>query len=378
MKVIVLGCGIVGSAMAKDLADSGYAVTVTDASTAAFQRVGDHPQIVTQQADLADPVRVSALIAPFDVVIGAVPGFMGFRTLETILRTRKNVVDISFFPENALELDALAKEMGVSAVVDCGVAPGLSNMAFGHMTRYFDETRQLVCYVGGLPVVREKPFEYKFCFSPHDVLEEYIRPARIVEGGRTIIKEALSDLEEIFFDSVGTLESFNSDGLRTLVHTLQVPDMLEKTLRYPGHVAIMKLLREAGFFSKTPVEVEGKPVTPMEFTVRALMPKLKFQPGEADFTIMRISGMGRKDGQNRQVTYDLLDRYDSVKQVSSMARTTGYTCTAVARQMLQGKVTRKGIVCPEYLGMEPGFLDAVLADLQQRGVTVTRRDGVLA
>ena len=136
--------------------------------------------------------------------------------------------------ENSLELDALAKEKNITAIVDCGVAPGMDNIILG----YYNEKMKLTdfeCLVGGLPKEKKWPFCYKAPFSPIDVIEEYTRPARYIENGEMITREALSDCEFVEFQGVGTLESFNSDGLRSIMFTMpHIKNMKEKTLRYPN------------------------------------------------------------------------------------------------------------------------------------------------
>jgi len=139
------------------------------------------------------------------------------------------------FPGNPLELEPVAKEQKLTAAVDCGVAPGLSNMLAGHGLSQLDQAFSIHIYVGGLPIIRKWPFEYQAVFSPVDVIEEYLRPARCVANGQLVTKPALSEPELIEFENLGTLEAFNTDGLRTMIDTLTVPEMIEKTLRYPGH-----------------------------------------------------------------------------------------------------------------------------------------------
>src|SRR6266516_4209755 len=211
-KIAVLGAGMVGRAIAIDLS-SAAEVTSIDVSDESLQRLKlKNSQIHTLKKDLTDHSSYEHLLQPFDFVITAVPGFMGFQTLEAVIKAKKNVVDISFFPENALTLDSLAKENNITAIVDCGVAPGMSNLILG----YYDQQMQVEnfeCMVGGLPKKRIQPFEYKAPFSPIDVIEEYTRPARFIENGKLVTRPALSDAELIDFDRVGTLESFNTDGL---------------------------------------------------------------------------------------------------------------------------------------------------------------------
>ena len=176
MKVIVLGAGLVGAPMALDLAKgSEFKVTVADISRKNLDKF-KNDNIATVEMDLDNESALIEVLKNHDLVLNAVPGFMGYRTTERILRAGKNVVDISFFPEDALELDGLAKENGVTAIVDCGVAPGMSNILPGYVDSILDKTDSILIYVGGLPKVRELPYEYKAVFSPIDVIEEYTRP----------------------------------------------------------------------------------------------------------------------------------------------------------------------------------------------------------
>ena len=307
-------------------------------------------------------------VADCDLVICAVPGFMGFETLEKVIRAGKDVVDISFFPEDAFLLDDLAREMGVTAVVDCGVAPGLCNIIAGHVDTQLDAIESYLCYVGGLPRVRAWPYEYRAVFSPIDVLEEYTRPARYVEYGQNVVRSALSDVELIDFPGAGTLEAFNTDGLRTLAETLNAPFMKEKTLRYPGHAALMRVFRESGFFGTEPMDVGGQLVRPIEITSRLLFDQWRMQPGEGDLTVFQVVMEGRKVDRAYRYTYDLLDVYDAETDTTSMARTTGYTCTIVARQVLSGMFTRKGICPPEYVGRTAGCFEDLLRGYGERGL----------
>jgi saccharopine dehydrogenase-like NADP-dependent oxidoreductase len=292
---------------------------------------------------------------------------MGYAMLETVIRARKNIVDISFFEEDPFDLDALAKEMGVTAVVDCGVAPGMANIILGDHTRTM-KVNDYQCYVGGLPKIRKQPFEYKAPFSPIDVIAEYTRPSRIVENGKVIVKPALSDITPMEFEGIGTLECFNTDGLRSLLKTMDIPQMLEKTLRYPNHANLMKMFRDIGFFDETPIKVKGISIKPVDLTAALIFPHWKLQPAEVDFTILKMIISGDQDGAPVTYTYTMYDEYDPETDALSMARTTGYTCTAVARLVLNNGYSQKGISPPEYVGMVDGCKDRVMNDLKERGI----------
>ena len=368
-KIIVLGAGMVGSAMAIDLAKD-HQVTVTDVSSSVLDTLGKRaPQLTTQLLDVTKEKELKQTLSAFDLVICAVPGFLGFQTLQYIIESGKNVVDISFFPEDALTLHALAKEKGVTAIVDCGVAPGMGNIILG----YYNEKMQITdfeCLVGGLPKVKKWPFCYKAPFSPVDVIEEYTRPARYVENSQIITRPALTDCEYVEFEEVGTLESFNSDGLRSILQTMaHIPNMKEKTLRYPGHVEYIKVLKSAGFFEEETITINDTAIRPLDFTSKILFNEWKLGPTEPELTVMRISIKGQDStGKEQEVIYSLYDEYDSASQTSSMARTTGYTATAAANLFLKGIFTEKGVFPPELIGKHEEVFNFVLNYLEERNV----------
>jgi lysine 6-dehydrogenase len=369
-KIVVLGSGMVGRVMALDLAED-FDVTAVDVSAENLKKLRD-ARVRTVTADLADKSAVRSFASAADLVVGAVPGFLGFETLRAVIETGTNAVDISFFPEDAFLLDETAMSRGVTAVVDCGVAPGMSNMILGyHAARM--EVRSFRCYVGGLPFKRDFPFEYKAPFSPIDVIEEYIRPARFIENGSLVVKPALSDTELMDFPPIGTLEAFNSDGLRSLLKTMKVPNMIEKTLRYPGHADYIKALRDSGFFGRESIDVGGLEVKPIEVTSAILFKQWQLREEDDEFTTMRIVVEGEEKGKGRTCRYDLFDRRDPKTGFSSMARTTGFPATAAARLVLEGRFRRPGVCPPEYLGADEDNFRFVMQELARRDVRYERK-----
>jgi saccharopine dehydrogenase-like NADP-dependent oxidoreductase len=374
MKIIVLGAGLVGNVIARDLMeDQEYEITIADINQETLDHLSHNYDLKGIYADLSNPVMIKDLVKDYDLVIGALPGFLGFQTLKTVIEAGKDIIDISFLAEDPFSLDELAKEKGVTAVVDCGVAPGLSSVVLGYIDGILDETTDFLCYVGGLPVDRDWPYEYKAPFSPSDVIEEYVRLARYVEEGEIVVKPALSEPELIDFPGVGTLEAFNTDGLRTLIRTMNIPNMKEKTLRYPGHIEIMKIFRESGFFSEEQIEINGKNIKPLEVTSKLLFNQWKLNEGDEDITVLKVVIEGIKDGKKYRYTYDMVDRYDKEKGITSMARTTGYTCTATARLVLKGVFDRKGICPPEFLGQKEEVYNALIEDLWKRNVILKEK-----
>jgi saccharopine dehydrogenase-like NADP-dependent oxidoreductase len=363
-KIIVLGAGMVGSAMAIDMA-AKHEVTLTDINPEVLSMVQQRCNVLTLQTlDVTDKTSLKKIIQSFDLVICAVPGFLGFETMKAIIEAGKNVVDISFFPENSLLLNNLAKTNNVTAIVDCGVAPGMGNIILGYHNERMKVTR-FECLVGGLPKLKKWPFNYKAPFSPVDVIEEYTRPARYVENGELIIREPLTDCEYVEFEGVGTLESFNSDGLRTLIDTMpHIPNMKEKTLRYPGHVEYIKVLKESGFFKNDPIEINGIKVSPLEFTSKILFNEWKLEETEKEITVMRITIKGEEE----EIIYTLYDEYCPETKTSSMARTTGYTATAAANMFLEGLFTEKGVFPPELVGKHEVCFDYIIKYLEERNI----------
>ncbi|HLP51760.1 MAG TPA: saccharopine dehydrogenase C-terminal domain-containing protein [Chitinophagales bacterium] len=373
-KITVLGAGMVGRTLAADLAKA-YDVTSVDKSKQNLTLVQKAAKVKTIYADLSDAEEIKRVVATADLVLGAVPGFMGFNMLKAVLDAKKNIVDISFFPEDPFRLDLLARQAKVTAIVDCGVAPGMDNIILGYHHKRMKVIR-FVCMVGGLPVERRMPWQYKAPFSPIDVIEEYTRPARLVEKGEIVTKPALSETEFVDFEGLGTLEAFNTDGLRTLLN-LEIPDMAEKTLRYPGHVDLMKTLRDAGFFSNDEIEVNGAKVKPVDLAGKILFPQWKYEEGEEDFTVMRVIVEGEEKGKQKRYTYDLFDRYNHATKTSSMARTTGYTATAAANLVLNGQYKKRGITSPEMLGEDSNCFSFILGYLKSRGVNYKVKEEML-
>lgn len=369
--ILVLGAGMVGRAIAQDLSKDGE-VTAADIRVENLSKL---PKSIHKlQLDVKDEVALKQAVKKFDLVIGAVPGFLGFQTARAVIEAGKNLVDISFFAEDCFELDALAKRRRVTAVVDCGVAPGLGNIVLG----YWDKRMQVhafKCYVGGLPTERTYPFEYKSPFSPIDVIEEYTRPARLMENGQVVTKPALSEPEILTFPDIGSLEAFNTDGLRSLLFTMKhVPNMKEKTLRYIGHSEKIKLLQAAGFFSEEELTIHGVKIKPRDFTSQILFKTWELEDGDDELTLLSLEIEGTQKGKKKRLRYLMLDRTDHQAGQSSMSRTTGFTCTAVARLVLSGKYNRKGISPPEFVGQDEKNFEFVMNELKKRNIKLNFQD----
>ncbi len=374
MKIAILGSGMVGRAIALDLAAS-FDITSFDMNEQNLKILNErNPSIQTKKVDLKQYAQYKEWLHNFDLVVTAVPGFMGFETLKTVIECEKNVADISFFPENALQLDNLAKEKNVTVITDIGVAPGIPNLILGRLNEEMT-IENFEFYVGGLPKLRKKPFEYKAPFSPVDVIEEYTRPARLKENGLIISKPALTDRRHIYFDEIGTLEAFNTDGLRSILLTMpHIPSIKEQTLRYPGHIDLIIALKEAGFFSDEKISIkENTTISPLDFTSAILFKDWKLEAEEEELTVLKVIVEGEKNKEKVRFEYNLLDRYDAATKISSMSRTTGYTCTAAVNLIAKKLFTEKGVFPPELVGKDATCFNYAMNHLKERNIIISQK-----
>ena len=348
---------MVGSAMAIDLSKN-HNLFLADYDLNALKTIqSKNSNIQISQLDVTDSESLSEWIAPADIVLLAVPGFLGYKALETIINSGKNVVDISFSPENVLDLNTLAIEKGVTVIVDAGVAPGIPNYLLGYWDAQLN-IESFEYYVGGLPKHPQPPFNYKAPFSPIDVIEEYTRPARMLVDHEIITQPALSDIERMKFEDAGTLEAFNTDGLRSLLSTMNhIPNLKEKTLRYPGHAELMLEYRNKGLFNDKNIDETSK----------KLFEAWKLDENEIEFTVLDII----IKGDMKIITYHLYDEFNLESRTSSMARTTGYTATASINLILESLWNDYGVFPPEMVGVKPECIQFILQYLSQRDVVIS-------
>ncbi|MCS7233045.1 MAG: saccharopine dehydrogenase NADP-binding domain-containing protein [Synergistetes bacterium] len=361
-KVLLLGCGLVGKTIASELSKD-FDVTVLDLNEENLNKLNERIKKVKGSA--VDEELLKNLTKNVDLVCGALPGKIGYKVAQTIINLGKNYCDVSFMPENFLELERLTQERKVTAVFDMGVAPGLSNLLVGRGASLLDEVNYAKIYVGGLPEKPEPPFSYKAVFSPYDVLEEYTRPARIIVDGKESVVEALTGLEEICFPGFGKLEAFYTDGLRSLLYTIKAKNMEEKTLRYPGHANIIKALKQMKMLNEEHINLTAKLLFPLW--------QLEPEKGDRDITIMIVEVSGRKNGDKLTLRWELFDRFDEESWTHSMARVTAFPCVIVSKLILQEKITEKGIITPEKLGMNEEFYRYITEELRKKGIKIKEK-----
>ncbi|MDD2349945.1 MAG: saccharopine dehydrogenase C-terminal domain-containing protein [Synergistaceae bacterium] len=370
MKAVQIGAGLVGSIIASDMSTS-FDVTVVDLNENALSLIReDHPKITTAVCSCTDPVCLSPLIRDADVVTAGVPGKFGRKMMETVIRAGKNMADISFMPEDFEELDGLAKEYGVTAVPDIGVAPGMSNFLVGRGAALLDEVEDAVIYVGGIPHKPVPPFNYQITWSAADVIEEYTRPARYVKDHSPVVCEAMGELYEKEFPKAGLLETFITDGLRSLIKNIKAKNMEERTMRWPGHVAQMRLLREMGLFDEEKRDLGGVEVVPRDIACDLLFPMWKMEPekGDRDLTIMQVEVSGYKGRDLVTYTWDLWDIFDEKTWKNSMGRCTGFSCSIFAQAIVKGLIKEKGVIAPEKLAASDELYNFVMAEQRSHGI----------
>ncbi len=372
MKVLVVGCGKVGSEIARDLAGSNEvdSVVAMDASSENLKllRKRVRKKLRTVKLSISQKARFRALLANVDLVCGALPGRLGLDLMTETVKAGTDTVDISYTPRDAFVLQSKAKGVGCRVVPQCGVAPGFTNMCVGDASRRLGQMNSVEIFVGGLPEKPEHPLNYRIVFSLEDVVNEYSRPVQVIEEGKRKKVEALSGRGFTSFPGVGKLEYFLTDGLGSLPRSYpKTREMHEFTLRYPGHADMMSALRVLGFFERKPVRIGSVGVEPRQLSIELLRGAMS-QGSPEDFLALRVDVKGLSGGKRIHLRYQLMDHYNRKSRVSAMARTTAYPCTSVALLMGRGEIKETGIITPEKIAQEPRLFQYVLARLGERGV----------
>ena len=379
MKVFIFGCGNIGSVAAEDMAKSlsSIQVVVADKSETRAKEVAERigkGNVSWIQLDITNLSKLTNALKDFDLVMGFLPGKLGYRLTKACIDAGKDLVDVSYMSENPLTLTENAVKARVTIVPDCGLAPGISNILVGHAAAELDKVQSVHIMVGGLPEKPIPPLDYVITWSPENLIDEYIRKARIVKEGKIIEVEALSGLEEVEFPEFGELEAFYTDGLRTLPQTItDAPDMWEKTLRYPGHAEKIKLLRALGFFEEEQIDVDGVSVSPRKLTVKLFEQKLR-KPEVKDVVALKVEVSGVKNGKQMHYIYHLLDYYDEKRGITAMARTTAYSASIIAQLLLKKALKEKGVVPTEKIGMDYALFRLFLDELEKRGIRIAEKE----
>lgn len=379
MRVAIFGAGLMGSAIARDLAkskllDEVWVLDVDRKRLNALTRREHSRKLSVKIHDVRRSRDTVKLLKRFDVGVGALPHGLSEYAIKSTIRAGVNFVDLIFgWRFGQKKIDATARQKGVTVVPACGLAPGLTNILAMAPTEEMEKVDEVHIKVGGIPKHPNPPLNYRIVFSFDAVLEEYMRRAIIVKNGKPVEVPALSGLERVTFRRpIGACECFYTDGLSTLVRTLKgVREMDEKTIRWPGHVAQIKTLIECGLLETNPVSFEGKSIIPRKFVGEVLSDRISLGR-EEDLTLMRVDVQGRKDGARVHQRYEMVDHYDAKNGMTSMARTTAFPCSIAAQMLGEGQVTRKGLVPPE-LAFKGELRRKFLAYLHVRGMNITSR-----
>ena len=358
-KILILGVGRQGHIIARTLHKTGYNVEVWDANAKSFKNL---PEGIKKKK--RDFRKFKADFSRFNLIVDALPSFLGIEAMETGIQKKASVVSISFTEEIPLFLDKKAKNNGVIVIPDAGLAPGISNILAGFGYSSLKGADTLIIKVGGIPLHPEPPFNYEITWSPEDLIDEYMRVARIKRNGKTVKVPAVSDTKKESINNYKNLESFITDGLRTLLYTLPIKNMEERTIRYQGHSEIIKILKSLGLFDDKPIVIDSKyKILPKKFTAELLS---RFKGDGKDLIILEVIIKNKR----KRMEFSLVEK--GQKDVSAMSRTTGYPAVVVGSMFLDGLIKRKGVVPLEILGMDQNFTNEFLKRLGALGVHIYR------
>ena len=403
-EVVLLGSGLMGSSIALDLLESSAVSKLTvidsssdrlralemktsklsglDPSTGSNMKLGE--KLDTLEMDvLRKGDELLKILPKFDVGVGALPHGIAEEVVQKALEAGINFVDLiySWRHDKSSPIDSKARQKGITIVPACGLAPGLTSILAKYAADQMEEVDSVKIKVGGIPEVPKQPLNYKVVFSIESVLEEYVRDALVVRDGKKTTVPALSDVEEVSFGEMPDqkFEAFLTDGLSTLADTLKrVKLMEEKTIRWKGHAEQVQLLMDLGLFSERPINLKttGARVSPRGLLSTLMERKLAMHQGDKDMTLLRVDVQGRKrkgDKSTRIHEYEMIDRFDSSTQTTSMARTTAHPCSTVVLMILEGKITERGFIPPESAIKDDRF-DEFISRLERKGLSIKERE----
>jgi len=376
MRMLVLGAGLQGSACAYDLLQQPTVerVTVADLKperVPAFLKTSAGRRLALVKVDVQDAAALREVIRGHNAVLCALPYYYNLDVMRAALEAGVHSADLGGNTEIVFrqkKLDAEARARGVSAVADCGLAPGMINILAAEGIRRVGDAEAVKIFVGGLPQHPEPPLHYQIVYSLEGALDYYTTPSWVLRDGKPARVDALSELEQVAFPPpVGVLEAFHTaGGISTLPWTYEgrVRTMEYKTLRYPGHAAIMKAIRDLGLLELQPIKVRGKEVVPRDVFIASVSPKLT-KPEGRDLVALRVEVRGGgRDG--RHVAWQLLDYFDEARGISAMMRTTGYSLAITGLMQVDGRIAAPGVHTPD----EAVPFGEYLNELARRGVEI--------
>ncbi len=377
MQLLVLGAGLQGCACAYDLLQSPAVrqVTLADLKPEKLPKflAGDWKgRLRTLKLDVADSAAVHAAFTGHAAVLSAIPYYYNGPMAKAAVECGCHFADLGGNTDIVLaqkKLHQQALKKGISVIPDCGLAPGMVNILAAEGIRRLDRAEKVKIFVGGLPQSPEPPLNYQIVYSLEGALDYYTTPSWVLRGGKPVQVEALSEVEPVEFPApVGTLEAFHTGGgISTLpfAYDGKIDVMEYKTLRYPGHVAIMRPIRDLGLLANEPIDVKGKKVAPRDMFIAAVHPKLH-RPEGRDLVALQVRVTGQNGGKPKQIAFRLIDYYDAKHGISAMMRTTGYSLSITGQMQVDGRVTAKGVHTPD----EAIPFAAYVAELARRGIKI--------
>jgi lysine 6-dehydrogenase len=377
MRMLVLGSGLQGSACAYDLLQDKDVSEVRLADVHVghlpeFLAPYSGPRLIPTPVDVRDHDAVLGAMRQCDAVMSAIPYYFNFDMARLAVEAGVHFCDLGGNTEIVFkqkELDAEARKKNITIVPDCGLAPGMVNILAEHGIKQLDSVDSVKIFVGGLPQHPEPPLNYMLVYSLEGALDYYTTLSWVLRGGKRTQVKALSEREPVAFASpLGELEAFHTaGGLSTMAFRYEgkIPTMEYKTLRYPGHAAIMENIRSIGLLDLEPVDVKGIKVVPRDVFIAIVGPRLNKVHGR-DLVALRVVVSGKKAGRSATKTFELVDRYDEKHDVSAMMRTTGYSLSITGLMQVRGQVKPAGVHTPdECVPAEP-----YIAELRKRGIEI--------
>ncbi|MFQ6070923.1 MAG: saccharopine dehydrogenase C-terminal domain-containing protein [Candidatus Aminicenantales bacterium] len=380
-KFLVLGAGKMGVALARDLISSSPKnwVTLVDVNSDHLKKAQNFirsERLITLQRNVEDSAQMDELFQGHDVAVAALLHKHSLMALEAAVRNGVHLVDVvGEKPLERLAYGNKAEEKNITVIPGCGLAPGIDNICVGRGVRLLEETERAIIYVGGNPLKPKPPLKYNVLYAAESLLSFYQRKAFVLRKGRVKEVEPLSGIETVSFPPPFlNMECFYTDGLSSLLYSMKgkiKKELAEKTVRYPGHARVVRMLKRCGFFSREPIQVGKQKVIPLEFTAAFL--ESKYALGEeGDVTLMRVEVSGKKSGESRTHVFELLDFYDPETRTTSMARSTAFPASIAAQMIASGEISQRGVVFPEDV-FQGSLFKPFVRELKKRGIAIKHR-----